>query len=165
MIEAACEPYDRCNNDQLSFKAYLSRFMAASTKWMPSLYDQFQPYLAASAAAAAQQCSGDALGITNACGFRWTQGATWDGTYGWGQQMGAMEVIMSQLIQSSYHPVTAQSGGISKGNPGAGTQGDGVVTSVPVPLNPITTADKAGAGVVTAVVLVAWLGLMWWMVV
>lgn len=162
MIEAACEPRGNCNNDQLSFKAYLSRFMAASTKWMPQLYDEFQPYFSASAQAAAQQCSGSALGLQgNVCGFRWTDGSNWDGTYGWGQEMSALEVIQANLIQSSRHPVTQQAGGISKGNPSAGTQGDGTTTVVPLP--EITTGDKAGAGIVTAVVLVGWLSAVWFM--
>ena len=164
MIEAACEPRGNCNNDQLSFKAYLSRFLAASCKWMPQLWPQIQPFIQASASAAALQCSGTGAGLTgNACGFRWTDGANWDGTFGWGQQMSALQVILANLIPSSGDPVTAKKGGISKGDPSAGTQGDGAQPDIP--LSDITTADKAGAGVLTAVVLVAWLGALWWMLV
>ena len=149
---------------QNSFKAYLSRFMAASTKWMPQLYDQFQPYLAASATAAAAQCDGTIAGLYgNACGFKWIDGSQWDGTYGFGQQMSALEVIQSNLIQNSTHPVTAKAGGISHGNPSAGTAGDTPTGAPPLPA--VTTADRAGAGILTAVVIVAWLGLMWWMIV
>ncbi|KAK5170154.1 uncharacterized protein LTR77_004739 [Saxophila tyrrhenica] len=163
MFEAACEKRGNCNTDQLSFKAYLSRFLAASTKWMPQLYDSVSPYLAASAQAAASQCTGTIGGLVgSACGFEWSEAPTWDGTYGFGQQMDALEVVLSQLIQGADHPVTAKKGGISKGDPSAGTGGDGTVSSVP--MREITTGDKAGAGVLTAAVLVAWVGGAWWMV-
>lgn len=33
MTEVACEPVDLCDVGQQSFKAYLSRWMAATTKW------------------------------------------------------------------------------------------------------------------------------------
>ena len=168
MFEAACEPRGpgACNIDQLSFKTYFSRFMASSTKWMPQLYDQFMPYLAASAQAAALQCDGDATtaqGVANACGFEWTQGAQWDGTWGFGQQMAALEVIQSQLIQPARAPVTKQTGGISQGDPSAGTSGDFGADGAPV-LPDVTTAGRAGAGILTGVVLIGWLGMIWWMI-
>ena len=166
MVEAACEPYPAhpCNTDQLSFKAYFSRFIAASTKWLPALYPLAQPYLAASAEAAAAQCSGSADGLEgDACGFKWTMGATWDGTYGFGQQFDALEVIQSLLIESAVPPVTADTGGISHGDASAGTGGD-FVPGPPSLTRPITTADKAGAGVLTAIILIAWVAVIWWMV-
>ena len=163
MFEAACEPYNHCDNDQLSFKAYFSRFIAASTKWLPELYPLAQPYLQASAIAAAQQCDGDGAGVEGyACGMKWVDNTTWDGTYGFGQQMCALEVIQANLIQSAASPVSAQSGGISKGDPGAGTAGD--TTTGQAPLSAITTGDRAGAGILTAIVLVGILGGTWWMV-
>jgi mannan endo-1,6-alpha-mannosidase len=129
--------------------------MAASIKWMPQLYDDFMPYLRASAAAAASQCTGSADGIEgNVCGFAWTEAPTWDGTYGFGQQMDALEVIQANLIQQARHPVTAKNGGISHGNPSAGTEGT-TADGAP-PTKPVTTADRAGAGIVTAVVLIIW---------
>ncbi|KAK3722376.1 hypothetical protein LTR37_002367 [Vermiconidia calcicola] len=164
MWEVACEPRGNCNTDQLSFKAYFSRFMAASTKWMPQLYNEFQPFFAASAQQAAKQCSGDAAGLVgNACGFRWTQGSRYDGTYGFGQQMGAMEVILANMIEPSVGPVTAKTGGISKGDPSAGTGGD-YGEDGSAPLQPITAGDKAGASILTAVFVVAMLGGAWWMI-
>ena len=138
--------------------------MAASTKVMPQLYTDFEPYFQTSAHNAAEQCSGNAAGILNACGLRWTDGSRWDGTYGVGQQMAALEIIQANLIQGARHPVSKDTGGTSKGNPSAGTGGD---ISVPgaAPVGQVKTGDKAGASVLTAVVLVGMLGGTWWMIV
>lgn len=89
--------------------------MAASTKVAPWLDDQIQPYLIASAQAAAAQCSGGTDGVT--CGTKWYDNGTWDGTYGVGQQMSALEVIQSNLIHEVAGPLTNSTGGTSTGNP------------------------------------------------
>lgn len=57
MYEVACEPSHNCNIDQQTFKAYLSRWMAASTKVAPWTADTIMPLLAASAQAAAKSVS------------------------------------------------------------------------------------------------------------
>lgn len=150
--EVACEPNGLCNVDQLSFKAYLSRWMAATTKVAPWTADQVLPLLASSAQAAAQSCSGGNDGVT--CGTKWTQ-TGWDGAYGVGQQMSALEVIQSNLIQKVSGPVGNKTGGISKGNPSAGSGSSSHVDNAP---GAIGTKDKAGAGVLTAVVIVMLLG-------
>lgn len=157
MYEVACEPQNNCDTDQLSFKAYLSRWMAATTKVAPWTSDQIMPFLQASASAAAEQCSGGSDGVT--CGTKWTMGTTWDGTYGVGQQMSALEVIQSNLIQQVQGPVSNKTGGTSQGNPSAGTGGDSTPGS---PTTPITTGSKAGAGILTALVLVTLLGGAWY---
>lgn len=162
MQEVACENNDTCDTDQLSFKAYFARFIAASTKWAPWLYDTVQPFLEASAAAAAQSCNpGGAAGAT--CGEKWTTGS-YDGSTGVGQQMSAMQIIGSLLVQQSAQPVTANSGGISKGDPNAGTGGDTSSTTGAPELDEVTAGDKAGAGILTALVIVGMLGGTWWMV-
>ena len=159
MYEVACEPNGKCDVDQRSFKAYLSRWMAATTKVAPYTYDTIMSKLQSSATAAAQQCSGP----NNACGLQWTQGTAYDGSTGVGEQMSALEVIQSNLIQNVAGPVKNSTGGISKGNPAAGT-GSNTNAGSPVATDAITTGDKAGAGFLTAVVLVALLGGAWWMV-
>ena len=68
----------------------------------------------------------------------------------WGQQMAAMEVIQSNLIQQAKAPLTSNTGGTSTGDPNAGS-GD-ASTSAPGGVKPITTADRAGAGILTALV-------------
>ncbi|KAI9786324.1 MAG: hydrolase 76 protein [Peltula sp. TS41687] len=160
MFEVACEPYGKCNVDQRSFKAYLARWMAATTKLAPWTYDPIMTRIRTSAAAAARQCSGGTDGVT--CGIKWTQ-PTWDRSYGVGEQMSALEVIQSNLISKVSGPVTDETGGTSKGDPSAGTGGD--VAPVALHTTPISTGDKAGAGLLTALILVGVLGGAWFMVV
>ncbi|KAL1590695.1 hypothetical protein WHR41_00737 [Cladosporium halotolerans] len=157
MYEVACEPNNNCNVDQLSFKAYLSRWMAATTKVAPWTADQILPLLASSAQAAAQSCSGGNDGST--CGTKWTQ-TGWDGAYGVGQQMSALEVIQSNMIQKVSGPVSNKTGGTSKGDYSAGSGSSSHVDNAP---GEITMKDKAGAGVLTAVVLIMLLGGGYWM--
>lgn len=159
MYEVACEPSGNCNIDQQSFKAYLSRWMAATTKVAPWTHDTIMPFISASAQAAAKSCSGGDDGST--CGTKWTTG-NWDGAYGVGQQMNALEVIQSNLIDNVMGPVGNKTGGISKGDPAAGTGGD---SNPAAPQAAITTSDRAGAGILTALVLIGLLGGAWWMVI
>lgn len=159
MQEVACEGVNRCDVDQQSFKAYLARWLAATTKQAPWTYDTVMAKLGPSAAAAAQQCSGGANGRT--CGLKWTHGANWDGTYGVGQQMAALEVIQSNLIRQVSGPVTNSTGGTSKGNPNAGSKPAAAILHQ----GPATTGEKAGAGFLTAVVCVSFVGMIWWMIV
>lgn len=98
MYEAACEPYDRCNNDQFSFKAYLARWLAKTMILAPFTAKTIRPLLEASAIAAAESCSGGTDGVT--CGTKWWVGG-WDGTSGAGQQMSALEVVQSLLIEDA----------------------------------------------------------------
>lgn len=147
MVEIACEATQNCNTDQLSFKAYLSRWMAASTKMAPFIEPEISNLLQTSAKAAAASCSGGEDGVT--CGTRWNIGS-YDGTYGVGQQMSALEVVQGLLIDDVAGPVSNTTGGTSKGDPTAGTgpkHGPGAAPE------PITTSDRAGAGILTALVL------------
>ena len=115
--------------------------------------------LQASAMAAAQQCSGGSTGTM--CGQKWTDGEAWDGTSGIGQQMSALEVIQSNLIKNNTPPVTAVTGGTSKGNPAAGsseTVPPGTVTTQ------ITLAERISAGFVTAFACVMFGGGIIWII-
>lgn len=107
------------------------------------------PYLAASAKAAATQCNAGADG--NQCGSNWLVSVA-DGNFGVGQQMSALEVIQSNLIDQVPGPVTNTTGGISKGDYSAGTGGSSSGDPA-APTSPITTGDKAGAGILTALIL------------
>ncbi|EME80593.1 glycoside hydrolase family 76 protein [Pseudocercospora fijiensis CIRAD86] len=151
-----CEPTNNCDTDQQSFKAYFARWMAESTKRLPELYDLVQPYLATSAQAAAAQCSGGDDKTT--CGTKWTTNGVWDGTYGVGQQMCALSIIQANLIQDAASPVSEKTGGTSKGNASFGT---GTDQTTPVTFDPITTADRAGAGILTVLVLVLTVSGAW----
>jgi mannan endo-1,6-alpha-mannosidase len=143
-----------------SEKAFLTRWLAATTKVAPYTYPLIIPKLRTSAAAAALQCSGGAN--KRLCGLSWYKKGNWDGTKGVGQQMAALEVVQSNLITQVAAPFTNKTGGTSVGDPGAGTQS---------PLNPAdyvvppTTADRAGAGALTALVILALLGLIGWITI
>ncbi|KAI4237557.1 MAG: hypothetical protein LQ349_001753 [Xanthoria aureola] len=159
MQEQACEPYGTCNTDNFSFKAYLARWMAASTKVAPYMYDGVMEKIRASAAAAALQCSGGASGTL--CGIKWSDGAKYDGTTGVGQQMSALEVMQSLLISRVAAPVTQDTGGISKGDPSAGSAG---TFDPSLPQDTIERKDRVGAGILTTLVLVSGIGSTWWMI-
>ncbi|KAK8042692.1 mannan endo-1-6-alpha-mannosidase DCW1 [Apiospora phragmitis] len=104
MFEHACETVGKCNTDMLSFKAYLARFMWATTQMMPSTRPQVQAVLNPSAAAAGKACSGGANGTV--CGQRWYVGG-FDGSTGLGQQMSALEVVQGLLVQEATPPFRA----------------------------------------------------------
>lgn len=87
--------------------------MAATTKVAPWTYDYIMPYLQTSATAAAAQCDGGTDQST--CGSKWTT-ATYDGAYGVGQQMSALQVIQANLIKQAASPVTNSTGGTSSGD-------------------------------------------------
>lgn len=84
MTEMLCEPKSNCNNDQSSFKAYLSRWMAVTTLLAPYTHDTIMPKLQSSAQAAAGQCVGGTNG--QQCGRQWYT-TVWDGSMGVGQQV------------------------------------------------------------------------------
>ena len=160
MVEIACEPQVTCDYDQPSFKAYLSRWMAATMQIAPFTTEFITPKLQKSAAGAAGQCSGGPNG--NTCGRHWYQ-STWDGQKGVGEQMSALSVIQANLISKVAPPVTAKSGGTSKGNPAAGSGGDNPVQYMDPNANKkITMGDKAGAGILTALVLGGLVAGVWW---
>ncbi|MCJ1311556.1 hydrolase 76 protein [Agyrium rufum] len=162
MFEAACEPNNNCNVDQQSFKAHLSRSLAATTLLVPSTAAVIMPLLSTSAAYAAQQCSGPGPGgSTSACGLHWTAGAAFDGKVGVGQQMAAMEVIMGNLIGGVEKSVTNSTGGTSLGDSGAGgTDANKPGGYAGKEWKTITGADRVGAGFITVVGM----GLLGWAV-
>ena len=84
MSEFQCEPSSNCNNDQSSFKAYLSRWLAVTALLVPSTRDQIMSKLQTSATGAAGQCVGGNNG--RMCGRRWYT-SEWDGSSGVGQQV------------------------------------------------------------------------------
>lgn len=158
MSEVSCEPNNTCDIDQRSFKGFLSRWMAATVKVAPWTRDFVMPKLRGSAQAAAQQCSGGPDG--KQCGLKWTQGPEWDGSTGATQQMAALEVIQSNLLDLVPGPVTAATGGTSQGDPAAGSSSSRTPTRN---YRQITTADRAGAGILTAITLAGVLGVGVWM--
>jgi mannan endo-1,6-alpha-mannosidase len=159
MFEVACETPGNCLVDQRSFKAYLARWLAATTQIAPFTYDQIIPRLQASARAAALSCTGGNNGT--ACGLKWTKG-TFDGSFGVGEQMAAMEVFQSNLISRVAAPVTDSTGGTSKGDPGAGLEPPNPAAVIDMTV--ATVGDRAGAGILTGLLLIAMIGVQYWMV-
>ncbi|KAK9477389.1 glycoside hydrolase [Lipomyces japonicus] len=160
MYEVACEINKKCDTDQKSFKAYLSRFMGLTAQLAPWTYDTVRQHLVQTSVGVASSCTGGSDGVT--CGVTWLTG-TWDGNWGLGEQMAALETTQNLLIGKVPAPYTATTGGSSKGNASAGTgsRSSGSTYSPSV----LTTGSKAGAGIVTSLVLLMMLGASWWMVI
>jgi len=162
MSEVACEFHqpETCNYDEPSFKAYFSRWLHVTQYLAPFTKDQIAPLLAASAQACAQQCTGQG---NNMCGRRWYQ-TVWDGFFGVGEQMSAMSVFMHNL--PGQVPLSAHTGGNSTSDPGLGTDGDqSPVVLEPVYTRPITTGDKAGAGILTVLSVALCVGTTTFMII
>lgn len=158
MVEVACEPQKNCNVDMQSYKAYLARWLAITSQLCPWTAPQITPWLRASAQAAAKQCSGGDDGKT--CGLSWINQGQYDGQYGPGEQMGAMEIMLSNLINGVPAPVTEKTGGISIGDPNAG----GGPSEDPAAQKPTTTGDRAGAAILTILVVVPMIAGSVWLV-
>ncbi|KAI8299086.1 Mannan endo-1,6-alpha-mannosidase [Colletotrichum sp. SAR11_59] len=156
-FEIACEEHNTCTTDMLSFKGYVARWMAIVTQIAPYTADKILPVLQTSADAAVKQCTGQANQRT--CGFKWSTG-TYDGTIGAGQQMNVLGAVSSLLIGQAKPPVSNSTGGTSQGDPNAGSNSN---NDLGVHNTPITTADKAGAGILTFLVLASAAGTFGWM--
>ena len=159
-MEEPCEVLQNCDQDQPSFKAYLSRWMALTTQLVPvaATTNFIMTKLAASAQGAAQQCSGGAGGTT--CGRRWWQ-STWDGESGVGEQMSAMAVFQANLISNTSVPVTADQGGSSPSDPSAGS-GDTDLNGPSTTTTGSTKGDKAAAAILTVLVLIGTIAMLIW---
>ncbi|KAF4549280.1 Mannan endo-1,6-alpha-mannosidase DCW1-like protein 1 [Elsinoe fawcettii] len=154
LYEVACEPIGNCKTDQLSFKGYLSRWAAVTMQVAPFMTELIRPYLEASAKAAAQNCVGGSDGTT--CGTKWYESG-WDGSTGVGQQMCALETFQSLLHTTTPGPLSNKTGGTSVGDPTAGSGND--ISPVDVGMSrKITTGDKAGAAILTIILLVFTIG-------
>jgi mannan endo-1,6-alpha-mannosidase len=103
MYEPPCEMVNTCNNDQFSFKGYLSRFMWASSLVAPFTATTITTLLTATALAAARACSGGDDGET--CGQHYYWDIAYDGSHGAGQQMSALETIQGLLAADSIPPL------------------------------------------------------------
>lgn len=152
VVEQQCEPWATCNTDQRSFKGYLLRWLASTALLVPDTSDKIRPLLRASAEAAAASCVGSPgpelfSGIKGtACGQAWTE-EKFDGYSGVGEQMNALAAVQYVLAEKTAGPVTADNGGTSKGDPGAG---EASVHKYDLP--PIKTGDRVGAGILTAMI-------------
>lgn len=156
LTEVICEPEGTCQVDQSSFKAYLARWATAAALVCPALAADVRAMLLSSATAAAAVCSNPGGNGGMQCGQKWYTG-TFDGKTGIGMQMNAMEVIQTLIDRPG--PLDHKTGS-SKGDPLAGSSGDGTNDGV----IHVTTADKAGASILTLMLAAATLGGGFWIV-
>lgn len=153
LYEPTCEA-GACSTDMISFKGYVHRWLAVSTQVAPFTRDRITALLKSSTRHAVNQCTGGDNG--RQCGFHWTSGV-FDGKTGAGQQMNVLGALSSLLVLDADVPATNMTGGTSQGDPDAGATGP----TLPE-LPPITTGDRAGAGVVTTFILGSSIaGLLW----
>ncbi|ERT02946.1 mannan endo-1,6-alpha-mannosidase [Sporothrix schenckii 1099-18] len=150
--EVACESHMTCTTDMLTYKGFLHRWMASTAQVAPFTHDRIMAVLQTSTQAAVDQCTGGDNGRT--CGFQWSSRA-FDGSVGAGQTMNVLAAVSSLLMDEVHGPLTNQTGGTSVGNPNAGS---GSVDN-PTEFAPITTGDRAGAGILTVFVLAGITGL------
>jgi mannan endo-1,6-alpha-mannosidase len=148
-----------------SFKGYVHRWMAVTAQLAPHTRDQIMPVLKSSAKSAVRTCAGGANG--RMCGFKWAEATEkqtgHDGTLGAGQQMNVLGALSSLLIANEGRgapPVTNRTGGTSGGNPAAG-YGHGSPWLDDI--EPITTADRVGAGILTAMAIGSILTMSAWL--
>lgn len=151
--EPSCEP-DNCNADMRSYRGFMHRWMGSTALMAPFTYDTIMPILKSSVAAGVKTCTGGTNG--RFCGFRWTTGE-FDGRIGAGQQMNMLGGLTA-LLQSETQILTNTTGGTSIGDPNAGSD-----QPLVKPLKEITTGDRAGAGLVTTVLVAGAVGAFAWM--
>ncbi|EMC96226.1 glycoside hydrolase family 76 protein [Baudoinia panamericana UAMH 10762] len=162
MVEVTCEPLGNCDTDNFTFKGYVLRWMAVAAQLAPSTANTIWPYIMASGTGAAGQCDGGTDGVT--CGFRWNS-TKWDDTYGVGQQMSALSAIGANMIPLANlkAPYTSSTGGTSVSDPSAGNS-DASTGESAVYTDTITTADKAGAAILTVLAVLGTLAVAWFIV-
>lgn len=155
--EVSCEQHMTCTTDMLSFKGYDHRWLAGTTQLAPFTHDQIMTVLKTSTEAAINQCTGGDTG--RQCGFEWSSG-TFDGSVGAGQQMNVLGAVTSLLVDmGASAPFTNSTGGTSAGNPNAGSGSDSFLGQS----KPATAGDKAGASIITILILALAVGTFGWM--
>lgn len=148
IYERACQGADSCNNDQRFFKGVFARCLGLTTLLVPELYQDVREILETSANAAAKSCSGGTDGHT--CGLNWETG-NWDGMYGLGEQVSALETFSSLLVPLRDAPFTFNDSGVAEGDTDAGLN-SGTVDLMHPEVH-IQTKDRAGAAIITAILL------------
>ena len=149
-----------CNNDQKSFRSYTMMWLADTMKVASFMEPQISPALKTSTMAAAEQCSGGSDGVT--CGMSWGK-PQWDGSKGIGEQMSALQAFNAEMAKFKAGPIkNYQDGGTSKGDADAASNsGSDPNTEAN---KPVTTGDKAGASILTLIVVGATVGGSVWLI-
>ncbi|KHN94830.1 Mannan endo-1,6-alpha-mannosidase [Metarhizium album ARSEF 1941] len=149
-----------CKTDMLSYKGYLLRWLAVVAQIAPHTASKILEPLRKSGQAAAAQCTGGSSG--RQCGFYWSEGKfidpSVDKTTGVGEAMDVLAAVSSMLMEDVAPPVTHDSGGTSRGNPNAGGKDNGERA-----VQPVTAGDRAGAAILTVLLLGGAVSLFVWM--
>lgn len=160
MSEVACESAKTCDRNSICFKGFLSSWLTFTSLLAPYTYPTIITKLQASAQAAAKSCTGGTDGAH--CGITWVN-QTFDGSSGLEEQMAVLSVFSSNMVAFPFNgtrgPLTANTGGNSTSNPSAGLSNNPTTSTT----SQISTGDRAGAGVLTAVFLFGWMGMVGWM--
>jgi mannan endo-1,6-alpha-mannosidase len=153
MEDVTCEPREICNNNEVLFKGLLSTWLSYIALVVPTTYDLIMPKLQTSAVAAAKSCTGN---NNNTCGVQWYK-SQWDGWTGMEEQISVSQVFSANLLpfvqSKAVAPVTSSTGGNSTSNPSAGLDNNKTDSTPTL----ITTADKAGAGILTLIFVGGWI--------
>lgn len=156
--EVTCEPAENCNDNEILFKGLVSSWLSFTALLVPSTFDTILPKLQTSAKAAALSCTGHK---NNTCGVRWYK-SEYDGWIGMEEEISATDIFVANMINfGGSAPVTSTTGGNSTSNP---TAGENDTSSDTETSTPITTGERAGAGILTVVFVAGWVGLMGWTV-
>lgn len=108
LFEYQCDVWKKCNNDQRAFRAIVARSLGEVVQLVPDQAERAQKIIDASAKGAAESCSGGSDGKT--CGMNWGIDG-WDGVYGLGEQIAALEIIQNSVINSIPQPCTEETCG------------------------------------------------------
>lgn len=157
--DITCEPINKCDRNQKTFKAYFTSWLGFMSLIVPSnVTAEMMGKFKSSAVAAGQQCSGGSDG--KHCGVRWTKKTEWDGTSGLEQQMSVLGVLNAVMVPfKAQGPYNADNGGTSQSDALGGTN-----TESNLEPDPITTGDRVGAGILTAIFVILWVGTISWMI-
>ncbi|KAL2795420.1 glycosyl hydrolase family 76-domain-containing protein [Aspergillus keveii] len=154
--EVSCEKLHTCDRNMLNFKGWSAMWMAMAAQMAPVTYDTVLPKLQGSAQAIGRQCDGE---TENLCGSRWYQ-ETWDGIKGLEVQMAALGGITSNLMMmSNAHTQTIDT------NPNAKEQFlDTYSDDTPDALPQISTGDRVGSWILTALWGLGIMAAAWWLI-
>ncbi|KAG0676615.1 hydrolase 76 protein [Pichia californica] len=165
MYEATCMPVHTCQTDQRSFRAYLARFLQLTAILVPDTYDTVYAHLKTTAKAVGLSCVGGTDGHT--CGMNWSYSGLnpnnygWDGYYGLGEQMSALEVLQSLVAIDRPAPYTSRDGGSSTGDVTFGNS----TTVATVKMLDLDKGDTAGASIITVIVGITIIALGYYVIV
>ena len=193
LYEPSCMTADEsivsCSNDQRVFKGIMLRFLGISMQVAPVLRETFFEYITITAPAASWSCFGGTDGVS--CGLSWLHQG-WDGWYGRGEQICALDAFNTLIYDRFDGPYKASDlpeiytvnnstssgsnssdSGSSSGNSSSGSSGTVYGWGNEAGMNSsqvesqkldLDNGDVAGAGVLTAFVLLLIIGGSAWLV-